>query len=122
MGTDFTRRQFLRGSAATALGFVPGLLSIIAPAGTAADRLKADAPSERLIEELREFIPEAVKKAEVPGLSIAVIRDAGVLWTEGFGLRSAATGEPVRADKVFEAASLSKPAFGYAALKLCDEG
>jgi CubicO group peptidase (beta-lactamase class C family) len=37
-------------------------------------------------------------------------------------VKSAAAKEPVTDETVFEAASLSKPAFAYAALKLCDEG
>ena len=58
----------------------------------------------------------------VPGLSIALVRDARLVWHRGFGLRSAATRELVTDDTVFEAASLSKPVFAYAVLKLVDSG
>ena len=63
-----------------------------------------------------------MSKASVPGLSIALIRDSNVVWSQGFGVKSTVTREPVTGDTIFEAASLSKPAFAYAALKLCDEG
>jgi len=43
----------------------------------------------------------------VTGLSIAVIQDAEITWSEGFGVKSVARGDPV---------------FAYAALKLCETG
>ena len=58
----------------------------------------------------------------VPGLSVALIKNARVAWSQGFGVKSAATRDPVTAETIFEAASLSKPAFAYAALQLCDDG
>jgi len=71
---------------------------------------------------LEKEIPRLMKEGDVPGLSIAIIRDGSVLWTRGFGVKSAATKEPVTDDTVFEAASLSKPVMAYAALKLVDAG
>lgn len=58
----------------------------------------------------------------VPGLSIALIRDGEVFWHASFGVRDARTHEPVTDDTVFEAASLSKPVFAYAVMKLVDSG
>jgi len=46
-------------------------------------------------------------EAKTPGLSIAIIRDAKVLWRRGFGVRDSAAKEPVDNDTVFEAASVS---------------
>jgi CubicO group peptidase (beta-lactamase class C family) len=63
-----------------------------------------------------------MREGDVPGLSMALIRDARVVWHRGFGVRNADTKEPVRDDTVFEAASLSKPVFAYAVLKLVDGG
>jgi CubicO group peptidase (beta-lactamase class C family) len=60
--------------------------------------------------------------AGVPGLSIAITTDSGIVWSRGFGVRSAETGDPVDTGSVFEAASLSKPVFAYAVLQLVDEG
>ena len=56
-----------------------------------------------------EKLPELVETAEVTGLSIAVVRDGEPMWTGAYGIRNAESGEPVREETLFEAASLSKP-------------
>lgn len=61
-------------------------------------------------------------QADIPGLSIALIRDAEVIWSHGFGVKNSETREAVDDNTVFEAASLSKPVFAYAVLKLVDKG
>jgi len=58
----------------------------------------------------------------VTGLSLAVVRDGRVLYVRSFGVKDASTGAAVDDDTVFEAASLSKPVFAYAVLKLVDAG
>ncbi len=79
-------------------------------------------PDKDLLADLSEFIPRLMNKHGVPGLAIAVIKDAQILWSRGFGIKSVLTKESVSEDTVFEAASLSKPAFAYAVLKLCEQG
>ena len=61
-------------------------------------------------------------EAIVPGLSIALVRDGKLLWRRGFGVKDSASKEPVDDDTLFEAASVSKTVFAYAALKLCEQG
>jgi CubicO group peptidase (beta-lactamase class C family) len=74
------------------------------------------------IKVLEEAIPGLMTEMNVPGLSIALIVDGRLAWTQGLGLKSAASGEPVEVNIMFEAASLSKPVFAYAALKMCETG
>lgn len=71
---------------------------------------------------LAEMIPELLRQTGVPGLSVAIVEDGQVSWSGGFGVRSAESKELVNGDTVFEAASLSKPAFAYVALKLVETG
>ena len=59
---------------------------------------------------------------KVPGLAIALIRDAKLAWTRGFGVRDRASGTPVDHSTVFEAASMSKPVFAYVVMKACEKG
>ncbi len=58
----------------------------------------------------------------VPGLSIVLIKDAKIACRKGFGVKDGASKETVDADTMFEAASMSKPVFAYAVMKLCEKG
>src|SRR5882724_2726445 len=74
------------------------------------------------VERLKKDIPELMKKADVPGMSVALIHDGKLVYNAVFGVTNAATQKPVTSETVFEAASLSKPVFAYGVLKLVDEG
>jgi CubicO group peptidase (beta-lactamase class C family) len=76
----------------------------------------------QLIARLERELPRLMADAGVPGLSIALVRGGRLVWHRGFGVRVTATQEPVRDETVFEAASLTKPVFAYAVLKLVDAG
>lgn len=71
---------------------------------------------------LERQLAELMKKADVPGLSVALIRNGAVVWHHGFGVKNSKTIEPVTNNTVFEAASLSKPVFAYAVMRLVDAG
>lgn len=58
----------------------------------------------------------------MPGVSIALIKDAKLHWRGAFGVADRESGRPVDHETVFEAASVSKTVFAYAALKLCEDG
>lgn len=79
-------------------------------------------PDKASIAALQKRIPELMKAANVAGLSIVLIRDGKTFWTQGFGAKDAKNQQPVTDDTIFEAASLSKPVFAYAVLKLVDQG
>jgi CubicO group peptidase (beta-lactamase class C family) len=74
------------------------------------------------IANLRKDIPQLLAKADVPGMSIGLIRNGKVVWIGEFGIANAKTKSKVNRSTVFEAASLSKPVFAYAILKLVNEG
>ena len=84
--------------------------------------LRAKANKEQIIERLNAVIPRLLEEGKAPGLSIALIQKGALVWHKGFGVKNAQTKEPVADNTVFEAASLSKPVFTYAVLKLVDEG
>lgn len=77
---------------------------------------------EAAIQQLEKDLPALMKEADIPGISIALIRDGKTVWTHAFGVRNSETKEAVTDETVFEAASLSKPVFAYAVLKLVDAG
>ncbi|HEX9149943.1 MAG TPA: serine hydrolase [Thermoanaerobaculia bacterium] len=83
----------------------------------AAERTPADA-----VGRLGEIIPKAMREAEVPGVSVALIRDGRVAWSRAFGVKNVETRAAMDEKTVFESASLSKPVFAYAVMKLVDAG
>jgi CubicO group peptidase (beta-lactamase class C family) len=86
------------------------------------NNLKTDIDKGAWISDLETFIPQLMDQADVPGLSIAVIRDAETIWTGSFGVKSNATKEAVNDSTVFQAASLSKTTFAYAVMKVVERG
>ena len=80
------------------------------------DRVLVDYP------ELKEKNPRSLPPKQCPGLSIALIRDAKCVWAKGYGVKNAETGEVVAPDTNFLGWSLSKPVAAYAALKMCELG
>lgn len=84
--------------------------------------LETDRPAEEIGLELDDFVPGAMRRAGVPGLSVAIVREGEVVLERGYGVRSAWTRRPVTTDTVFEVASNSKMVTAYAAMKLVGTG
>jgi len=84
--------------------------------------LQTKAKPEALIAHLQQRIPQLMQEGEVPALVIALIREGKLVWHHSFGVKNTETKEPVTDSTIFEAASLSKPVFTYAVLKLVDRG
>lgn len=75
-----------------------------------------------IIKDLDQRIPKLMKQANIPGLSVAIIENADIVWAKGFGVVDSKTKEPVTNNTVFESGSLTKPAFAYAILKFVENG
>ncbi len=78
--------------------------------------------AEDLADRLETRVPHLMAEAVVPGVQIALIGNGTTTWHRAFGLAHAQAGTPVTDASVFEAASLTKPLFAYAVLKLVAEG
>ncbi len=109
------RRRFL--SLTAALG-ASGLAPLAALAGTCEKEPGPWIPSDAFLARL----PRLMQAFAVPGVGIAVVEDAQVVWSRPFGVTNAMTGTPVDARTVFEDASLSKPVFAYLVMQLVDQG
>src|SRR5688572_5676810 len=116
------RRHFLARGGCAALALP--LLSIVGCARHRAVDVqsKRSAAARSLVAHLQKQIPVWMHESKVPGLSIAVISNARIAWRGGFGIKDRASQEPVTVDTLFEAASMSKPVFAYAVMKLCEKG
>ena len=75
---------------------------------------------DKSIANLERNIPDLMEQFRIPGVSVAIIRDARIAWTKGFGVRDRSTGVPVDEDTIFSAQSMSKPVFAYRVMKLCE--
>jgi CubicO group peptidase (beta-lactamase class C family) len=78
--------------------------------------------TEQLAASLEAEVPRLMKDGHVPGLSMVLIRENRIVWKGCFGVRVAGQPAKVDCDTVFEAASMSKPLFSYAVLKLVENG
>jgi len=65
-----------------------------------------------------------MEQFQVPGVSIAVVEENRIAWTHGWGVKKKGVDDEDRVDEsiLFEAASMSKPLFAYAVLKLVEQG
>jgi hypothetical protein len=72
--------------------------------------------------EIDRFVQAYLDYCKIPGISIAIVKDAKIVYHRGLGVKNATTGEKVAEDTVFEAASMTKPVFAYAVLRLVDRG
>ncbi len=72
--------------------------------------------------QLQDALPSMMDSTNTPGLSIALIENGNVTWSGGLGVKNKATQEPVSTGTIFRGASLGKPLFAYAVLKLSEQG
>lgn len=69
----------------------------------------------------RQSLEARMAALHVPGVAIAVIKGGKVEWSRGFGVTRQG-GEPVTADTLFQAGSVSKPVAAMAALAVVQDG
>lgn len=68
------------------------------------------------------FIETYQKYYQIPGVSLALIKDGGLVYYKTYGVRNTFTGEKVDENTLFEAASITKPVFAFAVQKLAERG
>jgi len=69
-----------------------------------------------------DVVTDAMKKFEVPGMAIAIVKDKEVIYAKGFGLRDVEKQLPVTADTLFAIGSSSKAFTTFVLGALVDEG
>ncbi len=68
------------------------------------------------------LIARAIDKNKIPGISIALVDDQRVVWSQGFGFSDVAAQRPATADTLYRVGSISKLFTDTAALQLVDSG
>ena len=69
-----------------------------------------------------QSLDERMRQLFTPGVSIAVIDDFDLVWAGDFGVRKRREGGGVSAETLFQAASISKPIFALAVMRLVKSG
>ncbi|MBI1905741.1 MAG: beta-lactamase family protein [Rhodocyclales bacterium] len=90
--------------------------------GSDAPSPPVDRPYARLIDELQREIPAAMAEHQVVGLSLALVDDQQVVWQAGFGVREAGKTDPVSADTLMRAGSITKLVTATAVMRLAEHG
>ena len=75
-----------------------------------------------VIEILKKMTPKLIKELNVPGVSISIIKNQKLYWSECFGVSDAVQKNKVNNKTIFEACSMSKPVFTFLVLMLVDQG
>jgi len=109
------RREFLLNS-----GLATGSLLALTKAANADSRSSISWRAQ--VAEWEKRFPRLMAEFMIPGLSMALIKDARVVWRKGFGVKDATSKAPVTTETMFEAASMSKSVFAYTVKKLCEQG
>ena len=81
-----------------------------------------DDPPEQIIGDLEAYIPGRMAQGNIPGLTIALIQNNQIVWTEGYGVANRFSQKPMQADAIFEVASLSKLVGAYTATHMVNDG
>ncbi len=71
---------------------------------------------------LTEVIEAQLAEHRIPGLGVAIVLNGEVILSEGFGVRSLETSDPVTADTLFRIGSTTKPLTTIGLLMLVEQG
>src|SRR5215210_2978131 len=115
------RRRFLAAAAGGVLATLPAR-SVWPVQATASRRgLALVAPHWRPSADLLRTLPRLLELASVPGLAVATVDDGG-MFQKASGRACVQPRRSASDATVFEAASLGKPMFAHAVLRLVDAG
>lgn len=112
--SQISRRQLLKQGTTAFISF-----SSISLINLIADSLSA---AETVISNLENQIPKLMKNSGIPGISLAIIRNGELFWNKSFGVKHKYRKTSVNDETIFACASLTKPLFAYAVLKMVERG
>lgn len=83
--------------------------------------LRLPLPAQSRVDQLKGALPSMIDSTGIPGMSIALVEHGKITWSSGLGVKNKLTNEPASAQTIFRGASLGKPLFAYAVLKLSEQ-
>ena len=115
------RRTFLARTCRAA-----GAVSLLPLAGCArqagGERSSQPELARSIVDYLDTAISKLLSETNVPGLSMAIVKDAALAWRRSYGTADVEARTQICDDTIFEAGSVSKTVFAYAVMKWCDRG
>jgi CubicO group peptidase (beta-lactamase class C family) len=81
-----------------------------------------DGMDQNLERQIDSFVKSYLDTYNIPGVSLALIDKGKVAYYQTYGVQNAYTREPVNNRTRFEAASITKPFFAFAVLRLSERG
>jgi len=82
----------------------------------------SDIPLEAFTTHLGQRISALRETYEVPGVSIALVKEGRIAWAEAFGYADLATGRRMTSDTYLRVQSISKPVTAWGVLRLVEQG
>src|SRR5438477_295166 len=80
---------------------------------------KVEAPP---MEAINQFIEAQMRKQQIPGLSLAVVKDGQLLLTQGYGLADVENNVPATPETVYQIQSITKMFVASGMMMLVREG
>jgi CubicO group peptidase (beta-lactamase class C family) len=77
---------------------------------------------EKPLQGFDEYVAKSMREWEVPGVAVAVVKDARIVFAKGYGVRKLGESTPVTEHTLFAIASCSKAFTAAALAMLVDEG
>ncbi len=78
----------------------------------------SEAPYKRTQDSITSLIQEEMKRFNIQGLSIAIVDDQKIIWTQGFGYADVNNRIPAKPETIYPAGSIAKLFTITAALQL----
>lgn len=69
-----------------------------------------------------DFMLERMAFFEIPGTTLSLIKDNKIIYTQTYGVSNSKTNTPVTSKTLFEAGSITKLVFAFAAMRLYERG
>jgi len=87
-----------------------------------AKKIKTLSGREITVAEMDEYLKAQMDSLGIPGMSIAIINDAKIVYHRALGVTNVETKEKVTDETLFDAGSMGKPLFAYLVMKMVDKG
>lgn len=87
-----------------------------------AKKIKTLSGKEITVAEMDEFIKAQMDSLGIPGMSIAIINDAKIVYHRALGVTNIETKEKVTDETLFDCGSMSKTPFAFLVMKMVEKG